>query len=85
MVDGLRISGTGPVERATRILPSIERAPSAPAARPEPSTIETLAAQGASVDTARVAAIRAAIADGSYTVDADAIAAKMIEADLPPA
>lgn len=46
------------------------------------SPAATLAAEGAPVDTAKVDRIRAAIADGSYAVDPQAIAAKMIEQDL---
>jgi negative regulator of flagellin synthesis FlgM len=42
-----------------------------------------LAAQGAPVDGGKVAALRAAIADGSYKVDARAIADRMIALDLP--
>lgn len=41
-----------------------------------------LVAQGAPVDEARVAAIKAGIADGSYRVDAQAIAKAMIAQDL---
>jgi negative regulator of flagellin synthesis FlgM len=84
MVDGVRISGAASVERVVRIATSVDRARVAPIAVSEPSTVATLAAQGAPIDVSRVAAIRAAIADGSYKVDPDAIAAKMIEVDLPP-
>jgi len=42
-----------------------------------------LAAQGAPIDTAKVASIREAIANGSYKIDAKAIADRMIELDLP--
>ncbi len=44
-----------------------------------------LAAQGAPVDNAKVAAIRDAIANGTYKIDAKAIADRMIEIDLPKA
>lgn len=50
-----------------------------------PNPAGDLAAAGPPVDAGRVAAIRAAIADGSYTVDPDAIAGRMIDLDLPPA
>jgi negative regulator of flagellin synthesis FlgM len=42
-----------------------------------------LAAQGAPIDTAKVASIREAIANGTYRIDAKAIADRMIELDLP--
>jgi len=42
-----------------------------------------LAALGAPVDAKKVAEIRAAIAEGRYPVDPDAIAEKMITLDLP--
>jgi negative regulator of flagellin synthesis FlgM len=42
-----------------------------------------MAASGAPVDSEKVAAIRAAIADGRYPVDPDKIAEKMLALDLP--
>jgi negative regulator of flagellin synthesis FlgM len=42
-----------------------------------------MAAEGAPVDMDRVAAIKAAIASGNYPVDPAAIAAKMLDLDLP--
>jgi negative regulator of flagellin synthesis FlgM len=44
-----------------------------------------LAAQGAPIDDAKVASIRAAIANGTYKIDAQAIADRMIETDIPRA
>lgn len=46
------------------------------------TTVGRIAAKGAPVDGDRVAALRAAIRAGSYRADADAIAGKMIAADL---
>jgi negative regulator of flagellin synthesis FlgM len=43
-----------------------------------------LAALGPPIDMTRVAEIKAAIAEGSYTVDADRLAAAMLALDLPP-
>lgn len=43
-----------------------------------------MAAAGAPVDAGKVAAIRAAIAEGRYPVDPDKIAASMIALDLMP-
>lgn len=57
--------------------------PHAPKAMTTPAA--DLAAQGAPVDTSKVAAIRAAIANGTYKIDAKAIADRMIASDLPPA
>ena len=48
---------------------------SSPAAR--------MAAQGAPLDMDKIGAIKAAIASGNYPVDAEAIAQKMIDLDLP--
>lgn len=42
-----------------------------------------MAAQGAPIDSAKVASIKAALASGSYRIDPQAIAAKMIAQDLP--
>lgn len=40
--------------------------------------------QGPPIDTARIAQIRDAIAGGSYAIDTDKLAGKMIEMDLLP-
>jgi negative regulator of flagellin synthesis FlgM len=42
-----------------------------------------MAAEGAPVDAGKVAAIRAAIAEGRYPVDPDKIAESMLNVDLP--
>lgn len=44
--------------------------------------VARMAAQGAPVDFARVAAIKEAIASGNYPVDAEKIAERMIALDL---
>ncbi len=67
------------------------RAPVAPTAPVSNSTTERVAAnpaarlaqQGAPIDMDKVARIKAAIASGNYPVDADAIADRMVELDLP--
>ncbi|MDB5713251.1 MAG: flagellar biosynthesis anti-sigma factor FlgM [Sphingomonadales bacterium] len=82
MVDGVRMNGAAPVDRPARpVAGTVTRAAQLDI-QPQ-STIAALAAKGAPIDTSRVAAIRAGIADGSYRVDPDAIAARMIEDDLP--
>jgi negative regulator of flagellin synthesis FlgM len=45
--------------------------------------VAELAAAGPPVDAAKVAAIRAAIAEGRYPVDPDKLAASMLAIDLP--
>ncbi len=47
------------------------------------SAVAELASAGAPVDAGKIAAIRAAIAEGRYPVDPEKIAARMIEIDLP--
>lgn len=42
-----------------------------------------MAAQGAPIDMDKIGAIKAAIASGNYPVDAQAIAQKMLDLDLP--
>ncbi|WP_165799678.1 flagellar biosynthesis anti-sigma factor FlgM [Sphingomonas oleivorans] len=42
-----------------------------------------LAASGPPIDSDKIAAIRAAIANGSYRIDPQAIASKMVDLDLP--
>ena len=45
--------------------------------------VAEMVAEGPPVDTGKVKALRARIASGSYSVDADAIAKAMIATDLP--
>ncbi len=45
--------------------------------------VAAMASQGAPVDSAKVAAVRAAIAEGRYPINPDKIAAAMIDLDLP--
>jgi negative regulator of flagellin synthesis FlgM len=47
------------------------------------SPVAEMANAGAPVDAGKVAAIRAAIAEGRYPVDPAKIAARMLELDLP--
>jgi negative regulator of flagellin synthesis FlgM len=47
------------------------------------SSVLDLVAEGPPIDSAKVDAIRAAIAEGRYPVDADKIAERMIALDLP--
>lgn len=88
MIDGIGKTGAGRLElvrgSADRAAP-VGKAGSSPAPR-EVSGPWSLAAEmaaGAPVDSEKVAAIRAAIAEGRYPVDPEKIAARMIELDLP--
>lgn len=49
-----------------------------------PKPAADMAALGPPVDTDKVDRIRQAIASGSYTLDVQAIAARMVDFDLPP-
>lgn len=75
---GVRSEGVAKNDPVTKVDSADAQAPGAittPAAE--------LAAQGAPIDSAKVASIRAAIANGTYKIDAKAIANRMIEMDLP--
>ena len=72
----LRESGKTRATTATGATPASSAAAStSPAAR--------MAAEGAPVDMDKIAAIKSAIASGNYPVNADAIAERMLELDLP--
>lgn len=62
--------------------PATIRKPVAEGATTAKGPAARLAAEGPPIDSAKVDAIRAAIADGTYRIDPDAIAARMIDADL---
>ena len=90
MINGIGPTGTGRVDAprsdsvqrgapAARV--ALARGDAAPAAPLNP--VAELAASGPPIDTDKVAAIRAAIAEGRYPIDPQAIARKMIELDLP--
>jgi negative regulator of flagellin synthesis FlgM len=49
---------------------------------PATTSFAQVAAASAPIDEGRVAAIRDALANGSYVIDAEKLAAKMIELDL---
>lgn len=93
MVDGISNKAAGLGAPVVRFDPAAHAAKAAatpaadtPAAEPKAElsalAIEAHDAGSAPVDGARVERIRQAIADGSYTVDHEKIAAKMLELDL---
>jgi negative regulator of flagellin synthesis FlgM len=87
MIDGigkadagrLTLVRSGAAERSAEI----GKAGGFPRADAPTSPVAAMAAEGAPIDGAKVAAIRAAIAEGRYPVDPARIAAAMIEIDLP--
>ena len=90
MIDGIGKAGLGRLEL---VRSSVDRAGAAAkagdasvgrnVARPS-SAASAMAAAGAPVDSGKIAAIRAAIAEGRYPVDPEKIARSMIELDLMP-
>jgi negative regulator of flagellin synthesis FlgM len=87
MIDGVGKGGPGPIDlgRAekgngtARVAASGLRAGEGPVE----SAVFGLVSGGAPVDGAKVAAIRTAIAEGRYPLDAGRIAERMIALDLP--
>jgi negative regulator of flagellin synthesis FlgM len=87
MIDGVGKSGPGPIDLG-RAEKGAAPAPVANAGirggeGPVESAVFGLVSGGAPVDGFKVAAIRAAIAEGRYPVHADRIAERMIALDLP--
>lgn len=84
--------GLTPAIDAAKLREATQTRASAPVATP-PSSATTervvatpaarLAQQGAPIDAEKISRIKAAIASGNYPVDADAIADRMVELDLP--
>lgn len=89
MIDGLGRVGAGRVEPTRVALDKTQASAKtgdalAQGASGAPATAAAALAQsGPPVDSAKVAAIRTAIAEGRYPVDADKIAERMIALDLP--
>ena len=85
MVEPIAKSGIGRLD-PSRTLP---REKVGEADRKAPRDVDTMmpaarfARMGPPIDVTRVGEIRAAIAQGSYTVDADRLAAAMLALDLP--
>lgn len=83
--------GLTPAIDATKLRETTQTRTSAPVAPTNSATTERvvanpaarLAQQGAPIDMEKINRIKAAIASGNYPVDADAIADRMVELDLP--
>jgi negative regulator of flagellin synthesis FlgM len=90
MINGIGPSGSGRVDAPRPDTVQRSTGPATVAAVKSETTegaslnpAAELAASGPPIDTEKVAAIRAAIAEGRYPIDPKAIAEKMIELDLP--
>lgn len=89
MIDGVGNSGAGRIELKRTALEAgspvaqVGAAAERPGGAPAGNAIADLVAAGPPVDSAKVAAIRAAIAEGRYPVDPLKIAERMIALDLP--
>jgi negative regulator of flagellin synthesis FlgM len=88
MIDGVGKSGPGRIDvsRGAGQSAPVGRLPGTAEGRQGAvaSAVFGLVAEGPPVDAAKVARIRAAIAEGRYPVDAERIAERMIALDLPP-
>lgn len=90
MIDGIGKSGTGRIElprasvgQGPAAAPSAASSPGGRSGGVVGSVVADLVSLGAPVDSDKVSSIRQAIAEGRYAVDPDAIAERMIAADLP--
>jgi negative regulator of flagellin synthesis FlgM len=87
MVSPISSSGTGAVDSQRLVnlgaAKPVARTLKNPASVCDATPAARLRALGPPIDTNRVEEIRAAIANGNYTVDADRLAAAMIALDLP--
>ncbi|HYJ52929.1 MAG TPA: flagellar biosynthesis anti-sigma factor FlgM [Allosphingosinicella sp.] len=89
MIDGVGKSGAGRIDasRGAGQGASVGRVAAGSATDRQggvASAVFGLVAEGPPVDSAKVAQIRAAIAEGRYPVDAERIAERMVALDLPP-
>jgi negative regulator of flagellin synthesis FlgM len=87
MIDGVGKGGAGRIdlarqEKGSAVSPLRNDGARAPAGGVQSAVLE-LVSGGAPVDSAKVEAVRAAIQGGRYPVDADRIAQRMLDFDLP--
>ena len=80
-VEAAKLRETAQSRPAAPIAPATVARVAENAAMTSPAT--RLAQDGAPVDLDKIARIKSAIASGNYPVDADAIADRMVELDLP--
>jgi negative regulator of flagellin synthesis FlgM len=89
MINSIGPAGTGTVDTARnqgvqKSAPVEKIAAKTPAAATLPNPAAELAASGPPVDVDKVAQVRAMIANGSYNLDIQAIANRMIDIDILP-
>jgi negative regulator of flagellin synthesis FlgM len=77
MIDTVRTAGAKPGATVGQTATTEETAPASPAA--------LLAAEGAPIDSDKVASIKAALTAGTYAINPRAIADRMMSLDLPGA
>jgi negative regulator of flagellin synthesis FlgM len=89
MINGIGSPPTGQLGNTrTNAAKPVTATAKVPSALPDPAVGPTIAADmvvalGPPVDMEKIAQIRTAIAEGRYNVDPEAIAAKMVDQDLP--
>ena len=89
MINGIGPSTTGRIDTArsgaaqrTAAPAKVDNAPKASAAAPSLAA-DLVSAMGPPLDMKKIEAIRAAISEGRYAIDPQAIADKMVDTDLP--
>jgi negative regulator of flagellin synthesis FlgM len=87
MIDGVGKGGAGRIDIARQEKGAVVGTPRSHGPRVSEGGVKSavleLVSGGAPIDTAKVETIRAAIRDGRYPVDADRIAKRMLDFDLP--
>jgi len=87
MIDGVGKGGAGRIDLARQEKNAAVDVPRnhgpRPTEGPVKSAVRDLVSGGAPVDTKKVEALRVAIQNGSYQIDPDRIAQRMLDADFP--
>ena len=87
MIDGVGKGGAGRIDLARQDKGAAVGATQSPGPRASDGIVQSavleLVSGGAPVDTAKVETVRAAIQSGRYPIDANLIARRMLDVDLP--
>ncbi len=78
-VETARLRESAKAASSAKATASVERGTSSSVS----STVSRMAGEGAPIDSARIERVKTAIASGDYPVDAERIASKMLDLDLP--